>query len=141
MALIAIVCEVAFGGFAKENVVGGIKDISGVLIDVLVLFIAASAFIRKPVNFKAKFNKAMDSIKEKYNPLLVEDKKRVLSDTTLPAIPMCFSLKRENLTREFLNCPKTNPKRFGSTSTKASSTKKVEMSSLPLKLQIKLLHG
>ena len=30
MALIAIVCEVAFGGFAKENVVGGIKDISGV---------------------------------------------------------------------------------------------------------------
>lgn len=75
MALIAIVCEVAFGGFAKESIVGGIKDISGVLIDVLVLFIAASAFIRKPVNFKVKFNKAMDSIKEKYNPLLLEDKK------------------------------------------------------------------
>ena len=68
MALIAIVCEVAFGGFAKESIVGGIKDISGVLIDVLVLLIAASAFIRKPVNFKAKFNAAMDGIKEKYNP-------------------------------------------------------------------------
>lgn len=74
-ALIAIVCEVAFSGFVKESIVGGIKDISGVLIDVLVLFVAVSAFIRKPVNFKLKFNTAMNSIKEKYNPLLVEDKK------------------------------------------------------------------
>lgn len=47
MALIAIVCEVAFGGFAKESIVGGIKDISGILIDVLVLLIAASTFIKK----------------------------------------------------------------------------------------------
>ena len=52
VAIVAIVCEVVFGGFAKDNIAGGIKDISGILIDVLVLFVAASALIRKPVNFK-----------------------------------------------------------------------------------------
>lgn len=74
LALVAIVCEVAFGGFTKEGFVGGIKDISGILIDVLVLFVAASVFVRKSGNFKEKFNKAMEGLKEKYSPLLVEDK-------------------------------------------------------------------
>ena len=75
VAFVAIVCEIAFGGFTKESIAGGIKDMSGILVDVLVLVIAASVLIRKPVNFKEKFNTAMDSIKDKYNPLLVEDKK------------------------------------------------------------------
>lgn len=74
LALIAIVCEVALGGFTKEGFVGGLKDISGILIDVLVLVVAASVLIRKPGNFKEKFNEAMDSLKIKYEPLLVEDK-------------------------------------------------------------------
>lgn len=46
-AFVAIVFEIVFGGFTKESIVGGIKDISGVFIDVLVLFIAASAFIKR----------------------------------------------------------------------------------------------
>lgn len=108
---------------------------------MLVLFIAASAFIRKPVNFKAKFNKAMDSIKEKYNPLLVEDKKEgVIRYNIASNSDVLFSQTGKSYKRIF-ELSETNPKRFGSTSTKASSTKKVEMSSLPLKLQIKLLHG
>lgn len=63
------------GGFTTESIAGGIKDMSGILVDVLVLLVAASVLIRKPVNFKAKFITAMDGIKEKYSPLLVEDKK------------------------------------------------------------------
>lgn len=74
LALVAIVCEVAFGGFTKEGFIGGLKDISGIFIDVLVLLVAASVLIRKPGNFKEKFNEAMDSLKTKYDPLLVEDK-------------------------------------------------------------------
>ena len=74
-ALAAIVCEIAFGGFTKESVVGGIKDISGILVDVLVLIVAASVLIHKPINFKEKFNAAMDELKNKYEPLLAEDKK------------------------------------------------------------------
>ena len=64
-AFVAIVCEIAFGGFTKESVVGGIKDISGILVDVLVLIVAASVLVHKPVNFKAKFNSAMDNLKNK----------------------------------------------------------------------------
>ncbi len=75
VAVFAIICEVAFGGFTKESVVGGIKDITGILVDVLVLIVAASVFIRKPLNFKEKFSTAMNRIKDKYNPLLIEDKK------------------------------------------------------------------
>lgn len=74
-AFVAIVCEIAFGGFTKESVVGGIKDISGILVDVLVLIVAASVLIHKPINFKEKFNAAMDELKNKYEPLLAEDKK------------------------------------------------------------------
>ena len=75
ISFVAIVCEIVLGGFTTESIAGGIKDMSGILVDVLVLLVAASVLIRKPVNFKAKFITAMDGIKEKYNPLLVEDKK------------------------------------------------------------------
>lgn len=47
VAFVAIVCEIAFGGFTKESIAGGIKDMSGILVDVLVLFVAASVFIKK----------------------------------------------------------------------------------------------
>lgn len=75
VAVVAIVSEMALGGFAKENIAGGIKDISGIIIDVLVLLVAASALIRKPIDFKEQFKKAMGEIQDKYSPLLVEDKK------------------------------------------------------------------
>jgi len=75
LAFIAIVCEMAFSGFTKEGFVGGIKDISGILIDVLVLLVAASVLIRKPVNFKEKFKESMVALQDKYEPLLIADKK------------------------------------------------------------------
>lgn len=75
LAFISIVCEMAFSGFTKEGFVAGIKDISGILIDVLVLLVAASVLIRKPVNFKDKFKEAMVALQDKYEPLLVADKK------------------------------------------------------------------
>jgi len=75
LALVSIICEMAFGGFTKEGFVAGIKDISGILIDVLVLLVAASVLIRKSVNFKEKFNESMVALKEKYQPLLTVDEK------------------------------------------------------------------
>ena len=75
LAFISIICEMAFGGFTKEGFVAGIKDISGILIDVLVLLVAASVLIRKPVNFKEKFKESMVALQDKYEPLLVVDKK------------------------------------------------------------------
>ena len=75
LAVGAIICEIVFADFSKDSIVAGIKDVSGILIDVLVLLIAAGALFHKPVNFKEKFNAAINIIKENYNPLLVEDKK------------------------------------------------------------------
>ena len=75
LAFFSIICEMALGGFTKEGFVSGIKDISGILIDVLVLLVAASVLIRKPVNFKEKFNDAMADLKTKYEPLITVDKK------------------------------------------------------------------
>ena len=75
LAFVSIVCEMAFGGFTKEGFVAGIKDISSILIDVLVLLVAASVLIRKPINFKEKFKEAMVVLQDKYEPLLVVDKK------------------------------------------------------------------
>ena len=75
LAFAAIICEMALGGFTKENFVSGIKDMSGILIDVLVLMVAASVLLHKPVNFKQKFSEAMENIKKKYSPLLSEDPK------------------------------------------------------------------
>ena len=75
LAFVAIVCEMVLGGFTKESFVGGIKDISGILIDVLVLLVAASVLIRRSVNFKERFNESIVALKEKYEPLFVEDRK------------------------------------------------------------------
>lgn len=75
IAFIAIICELVWGGFSKESIVGGIKDMAGILADVIVLVVAASVFIHKPMNFKEKFKMEMDTIKEKYNPLIIEGKK------------------------------------------------------------------
>lgn len=74
LALVSIICEIALSGFSAESLAGGIKDMSGILIDVMVLLVAASVLIRKPVNFREKFNDAMEGVKIKYDPLLVEDK-------------------------------------------------------------------
>ena len=76
IALFAIVFEITISGFSKEGIVAGIKDISGVLIDVLVLLVAASVFIKKKTTFKDKFKVAIETLsKEKYSPLLMEDNK------------------------------------------------------------------
>lgn len=47
IAFVAIVCEIVLGGFTTESIAGGIKDMSGILVDVLVLLVAASVFIKK----------------------------------------------------------------------------------------------
>jgi len=40
IAIIAIICEMAFGGFSKEAIAGGVKDISGTVVAVLVFLSA-----------------------------------------------------------------------------------------------------
>ena len=65
VAVAAIICEVSFGGFTKESIVSGIKDITGIIVDVLVFVVAASVLLRKPMDFKEKFRREMNKIAEK----------------------------------------------------------------------------
>ena len=75
VAMIAIIFEVVINDFSKESIIAGVKDISGIFIDVLVLLVAASVFLGKKVSFKDKFKDAIDKLaKDKYAPLLLEDK-------------------------------------------------------------------
>ena len=70
-ALCAIVCEIVFGGFTKESIAGGIKDLSGILIDVMVLFIAASVFIKKKQkNIVSLLDNAIQDWGDKNLPLI-----------------------------------------------------------------------
>lgn len=109
LALVAIICEVAFGGFTKEGFVSGLKDISGILIDVLVLAVAASVLIRKPGNFKEKFNAAMDGLQTKYDPLLVADKTEKVIRYNIASNPdALFSGKAKSPERIF-ELEKDNP--------------------------------
>ena len=39
IAVFAIICEIFFEGFTKESIVGGLKDITGILVDILVLVV------------------------------------------------------------------------------------------------------
>lgn len=70
-AFVAIVCEIAFGGFTRESIAGGIKDMAGILVDVLVLIIAASTFLKKkPKNIVSLLDKALEEWGDKNLPLV-----------------------------------------------------------------------
>lgn len=71
MAFVAIVCEIAFAGFTKESIAGGIKDLSGIIVDVLVLFVAASVFIKKKQkNIVSLLETSIDEWEKKNIPLV-----------------------------------------------------------------------
>ena len=73
IALIAIVCEMAMAGFDKMAVIGGIKDIAGTLITIVMLFVAIRALNpkqKKQAGFTNTFISEMDVLIEKYDPVL-----------------------------------------------------------------------
>ena len=70
-AFVAIVCEIAFGGFTRESIAGGIKDMAGILVDVLVLIIAASTFLKKKnKNIVSMLDSALEDWGDKNLPLV-----------------------------------------------------------------------
>lgn len=71
VAIIAIVLEVLMGALNGPSLAGGIKDIAGTMVNVMVFFIAAKALLKKvPNNFKEVFTEQMTELENKYNPLL-----------------------------------------------------------------------
>lgn len=75
IAIIAIIFEMSFGGFSREAIAGGVKDISGTIGAILVFIIAASCIRKKNVKgFGNVFRTEMDKVITKYDPAIVENK-------------------------------------------------------------------
>lgn len=62
IAIIAIIVEVALGGFSAEAIAGGIKDIAGTLVAVFVFIFAVHQIKEKkePLSFEERFTLALD---------------------------------------------------------------------------------
>ena len=71
IAIIAIFAEMLIGDFDGASVAGGIKDIAGTIVGVMVFIVAAkSIFKKEDTSFYAVFTKEMENIENKYTPLL-----------------------------------------------------------------------
>ncbi len=76
VALVAIFYEMKIANFDSVSIAGGVKDIAGTIIAVVMLMIAIKALRpkKKTVDgFEAAFNKEMEQIVSKYSPLIEKD--------------------------------------------------------------------
>ncbi len=72
IAIVAVMIEMILGGFSAEAIVGGIKDIAGTIVAVLVFIFAVRQFKKKNVKgFDETFNAEMQKIIVKYAPIII----------------------------------------------------------------------
>lgn len=73
IAVIAIIYEMYLGGFDKSATTGGIKDLAGTLITIVMLFVAIKALKpkkKKQEDFESVMKEEMDAILNKYSPII-----------------------------------------------------------------------
>ena len=71
ISIIAAIGEVFVNGMNTSNIIAAIKDVSGTVAVVFVLFIAIKHLITKePKNFDEVFTSGMEAVTVKYNPLI-----------------------------------------------------------------------
>ncbi len=76
IAIIAAVVEMALGGFDAAAVAGGVKDIAGTLVTIVMLVVAINALKprKKPAeDFEGRFGEEMERVIAKYDPLIRKD--------------------------------------------------------------------
>lgn len=73
IAIIAIIYEMYIGGFDKSAITGGIKDIAGTLITIVMLFVAINALKpkkKKQEDFDSVMEEEMEQLISKYSPII-----------------------------------------------------------------------
>ena len=73
IAIIAIIYEMYIGGFDKSAITGGIKDIAGTLITIVMLFVAINALKpkkKKQEDFDSVLEEEMEQLISKYSPII-----------------------------------------------------------------------
>ena len=76
IAIVAVFFEMAIANFDSASIAGGVKDIAGTIIAVVMLIIAIKALRPKKKSisgFEAKFNEEMEKVVSKYSPLIEKD--------------------------------------------------------------------
>ncbi|MBD5504149.1 MAG: hypothetical protein HDR09_10545 [Lachnospiraceae bacterium] len=76
IAIIAVFFEMAIAGFDSASIAGGVKDIAGTIISVVMLIIAIRALAPKKKiagGFEKRFSDEMDKVISKYSPLIQID--------------------------------------------------------------------
>lgn len=73
VAIVAAIVEMAIGGFDSAAVAGGVKDIAGTLITIVMLVVAINALrpkTEKITGFNQVFELEMNAVMEKYDPMV-----------------------------------------------------------------------
>lgn len=76
IAIVAVFFEMAIAGFDSASIAGGVKDIAGTIIAVVMLIIAIRVLAPKKKivgGFEETFNKEMDKVISRYSPLIQKD--------------------------------------------------------------------
>ncbi len=75
IAFVAIVCELVFGGISTVSIASAVKDAAGILVDIMVFFLAFKALVKRDdETFRGKLETAMEEIEKSYAPLIKEHK-------------------------------------------------------------------
>ena len=76
IAIIAVCFEMTIANFDPASIAGGVKDIAGTVITVVMLIVAIKALRPKRKNvggFEGKFDEEMKKVIAKYSPLIEAD--------------------------------------------------------------------
>lgn len=76
IAIVAVFFEMAIAGFDPASIAGGVKDIAGTIVTVVMLIVAIRALAPKKKTaggFEGKFKEEIEKVIFKYSPLIKED--------------------------------------------------------------------
>lgn len=74
VAIVAAIGEMIANGISAATILGATKDIFGTLVAVMVFIIAIKhLFVKKATDFDSVFHKEMETIIQKYSPILEKD--------------------------------------------------------------------
>lgn len=82
IALIAIICEVIFGGVSPASIAAAVKDTTGIIIDIMVFVFAFKALVKKEnISFRGQLENAMEEIEKSYTPLIQKHKAKETNES------------------------------------------------------------
>lgn len=114
IAAIAIYYEMKIAGFEEASVAGGIKDLAGIIIDVILLIVALNIFKRKGPedSFENKMKKALEEWTEKHSNMIVKTSKLPKEHENDFGLSMTTNINRFYNTEKLLSDTGTGVGRF-----------------------------